>query len=505
MTSNDDLPPSVAPGSGGRAPRPPLPPRAMRQGRQPDPRPAPEAPARRSVLGGHQAGPKPPSPEPTAVPRQSPAPAPRAGTAGGAGGSHARPGSSARALGAAPQRPAPDATQALPSGYPPAGQGYEDHGAGAPGYPDPLPASYGPSAGGWPDQPVPGAVPAGPSGPMRPGFPSGPGPIDPGRRAPRRRRRVLGWTALVIVLVLGIIVGRVAWLAHEVDDKLGRVNALSGAKDTAGETWLIVGSDARGDGGIAEDGTEGSRADSIMLLHKNNGQSSLTTLPRDTYVEIPGYGGDKINAAYSYGGPELLVQTVEGLSGLTIDHYMEVGMAGVKETVDAVDGIDVCLDYDVDDPDSGLVWDTSKGACQHVDGEKALAYSRMRKSDPTGDIGRGLRQRAVISAVVDRAVSAKTLISWPRQDKLVDAGTKVLTADDDTGLTDIGQMVLGFREASSDGLTGAPPIDSLDYEPGGIGAAVLLEDETAPDFFSKLREGRLTSSDFNQVEAPSVS
>ncbi|WP_366181042.1 LCP family protein [Actinomyces timonensis] len=339
---------------------------------------------------------------------------------------------------------------------------------------------------------------------MPPGSPSGPGPIGPGRRAPRRRRwrRVLGWSALVIALVLGIIVGRVAWLAHEVDDKLGRVDALSGKKHTAGETWLIVGSDARGDGGIADDGTEGSRADSVMLLHKNNGQSSLTTLPRDTYVEIPGYGGNKINAAYSYGGPELLVKTVEGLSGLTIDHYIEVGMAGVKETVDAVDGIDACLDYDVDDPDSGLVWDTSKGTCQHVDGEKALAYSRMRKSDPTGDIGRGLRQRAVISAVVDRAVSAKTLISWPRQDKLVDAGTKALTADNDTGLTDIGQMVLGFRAASSEGLTGAPPIDSLDYEPGGIGSAVLLEDETAPGFFSKLREGRLTPSDFHKVKTP---
>ncbi|GGO96041.1 LCP family protein [Actinomyces gaoshouyii] len=469
----------------------------MRQGQQPDPRPTPEAPARRSVLGGNQAQAGPQPPTPTAIPRRRPAPSSR-----GAGGSHVRPGSSARALGTAPQPPTPDITQTLPSGYPPAGQDYEDHGAGAPGYPDALPASYGPSAGGWQDRPAPGAVPAGPSGPMRPGSPSGPEPLGPGRRAARRRRRVLGWATLAVVLVLGVIVGRVAWLAHEVDDKLGRVNALSGAKDTAGQTWLIVGSDARGDGGIAEDGTEGSRADSIMLLHKNNGQSSLTTLPRDTYVEIPGYGGDKINAAYSYGGPELLVLTVENLSGLTIDHYMEVGMAGVKETVDAVDGIDVCLDYDVDDPDSGLVWDTSKGTCQHVDGEKALAYSRMRKSDPTGDIGRGLRQRAVISAVVDRAVSAKTLISWPRQDKLVDAGTKVLTADDGTGPTDIGQMVLGFRAASSEGLTGAPPIDSLDYEPGGIGAAVLLEDRTAPDFFSKLREGRLTSSDFNKVEIP---
>lgn len=415
------------------------------------------------------------------------------------GGSHARPGSSARPLGAAPQRPSPDATQALPSGYPPAGQ---DYGAGASGFPGSFPASYGPSSADWQGQPLPGAVPTGPSGPMGPGYPSEPEPLGPGRGKPRRRRwrRVLGWSALVIILVLGVIVGRVAWLAHEVDDKLGRVDALSGAKDTAGETWLIVGSDARGDGGVAEDGTEGARADSIMLLHKNNGQSSLTTLPRDTYVEIPGYGGDKINAAYSYGGAKLLVKTVEDLSGLTIDHYVEVGMAGVKETVDAVDGVDVCLDYDVDDPDSGLVWDTSKGTCQHVDGEKALAYSRMRKSDPTGDIGRGLRQRAVISAVVDKAVSAKTIISWPRQDKLVDAGTKVLTADNDTGLTDIGQMVLGFRSASSDGLTGAPPIDSLDYEPGGIGAAVLLKDTTAPDFFSKLREGKLSSSDFNKVE-----
>ncbi|WP_236266088.1 LCP family protein [Actinomyces sp. zg328] len=457
MTSNDGLPPSVTPGSGGRPAGPPRVPRAVGQGQQPDPRPAPEAPARRSVLGGNQAqaGPRPPAP--TAVPRQRPAPP--------SGGSHARPGSSALALGAAPRRPAPDATRALPSGHP-----------------DTLPAPYGP---------------------VRPDLPSG--PISPGRRAPRRRRwrRALGWTALVIALVLGVIVGRVAWLAHEVDDKLGRVDALSGKKDTAGETWLIVGSDARGDGGIADDGTEGSRADSIMLLHRNNGQSSLTTLPRDTYVEIPGHGGDKINAAYAYGGPELLVQTVERLSGLTIDHYMEVGMAGVKETVDAVDGIDACLDYDVDDRDSGLVWDTSKGTCQHIDGEKALAYSRMRKSDPTGDIGRGLRQRAVISAVVDRAVSAKTLISWPRQDKLVDAGTKALTADKDTGLTDIGKMVLGFREASSQGLAGAPPIDSLDYEPGGIGAAVLLKDETAPDFFSKLRAGRLTSSDFNKIEPTS--
>ncbi|WP_257210672.1 hypothetical protein [Actinomyces ruminis] len=122
----------------------------------------------------------------------------------------------------------------------------------------------------------------------------------------------------------------------------------------------------------------------------------------------------------------------------------------------------------------------------------------MRKSDPTGDIGRGLRQRAVISAVVSKAVSTSTLTSFSQQDTLVDAGTQALTVDENASMVDLGKMLLAFRSASNAGLTGAPPIASLDYEPGGIGAAVLLEDTTAPEFFGKLREGTLTTADFNQ-------
>ena len=188
---------------------------------------------------------------------------------------------------------------------------------------------------------------------------------------------------------------------------------------------------------MPQDGTEGSRADSIMVLHKApNGQASLISLPRDTYVEIPGYDDDKINAAYSYGQAPLLVQTAEKLTGLTMDHYVEVGMGGVTRMVDAVGGIRVCLDYDVDDPDSSLVWDTSKGTCQTVDGDKALAYSRMRKSDPTGDIGRAQRQRTVVSAVVSKAMSPTTLINPFRQGRLVDSGTSALTVDEDASTAD---------------------------------------------------------------------
>ena len=318
-------------------------------------------------------------------------------------------------------------------------------------------------------------------------------------RSPRPSwRRILRWTVIAIVVILALIAARVAWLWNDVSSQLHRIDALSGAADTPGETWLIVGSDARG--GAVQDETEGARADSVMLLHKaENGQTSLTSLPRDTFVDIPELGENKINAAYT-GGPKLLVQTVEKLSGLTVDHYVEVGMTGVSQMVDAVGGVDVCLDYDVADEDAGLVWDTSQGQCQTVDGTKALAYSRMRKSDPTGDVGRGLRQRAVISAVVSKAASPTTVISFSRQDALVDAGTNALTVDESAGTMSIARMVLAFRSASGDGLTGAPPIEDTAYSPedADIGETVLLQDTTAPDFFSRLRDGKLTAADFNQ-------
>ena len=428
--------------------------------------------------------------------------------------SHARPGSSAVPMGGPADAGAPEPTRVIPVSSRSRGTSVFPESGGTSVFPESgrtsvfpesgrtsvFPNSGAPSATSRPE-PWRSAHSAGePSPPPRPA--PAPRPVPPGQAPPRRRRRLrpLRWIAVVLVLLIVLVAARAAWLWHRVEDGVGRVDALSGAADTDGETWLIVGSDARSSGGPVQDETEGARADSIMLLHKApNGKAALISLPRDTYVEIPDEGGDKINAAYSYGGPELLVRTVEELSGLTVDHYVEVGMGGVQEMVDAVDGVEVCLDYDVDDPDSGLTWDTSQGTCQTVDGTKALAYSRMRKSDPTGDIGRGLRQRAVISAVVSKAMGVQTVVNFSRQNALVDAGTQALTIDKDSGTSSLFGMLMAFRSASSDGLTGAPPIESLDYEPGGIGAAVLLQDETAPDFFAKLRKGELTTSDFNQT------
>ncbi|WP_157184975.1 LCP family protein [Actinomyces sp. oral taxon 170] len=504
MTPTDDsLPPSITPGSGGgrpsrrqrpidavnrrsreraeapggeagtqpadvaggspRRPASPSPTRSSASARQPQ---------RHSVLGrqdGGESASSPPASERAA--QQPPSVQPRRSAAPSQRGSHARAGSSAVPLepGADGRSGAagPERTRAMPArrgAYPVGTQGLQS-----------------------PEEPVPG----------RPALEPEPS------RSPRRPRpswrRILRWTVIAIVVILALIAARVAWLWNDVSSQLHRIDALSGAADTPGETWLIVGSDARG--GVIQDDTEGARADSVMLLHQaENGQTSLTSLPRDTFVDIPEYGENKINAAYSFGGPKLLVQTVEKLSGLTVDHYVEVGMTGVSQMVDAVGGVDVCLDYDVADEDSGLVWDTSQGQCQTVDGTKALAYSRMRKSDPTGDVGRGLRQRAVISAVVSKAASPTTAISFSRQDALVDAGTNALTVDESAGTMSIARMVLAFRSASGDGLTGAPPIEDTAYSPedADIGETVLLQDTTAPDFFSRLRDGKLTAADFNQ-------
>ena len=502
MTPTDSLPPSF---------RPDPEPADRRRGRREDP-PRPVAsgrptPRRRSTeerfppagaASPARAGETRAMRRPAAPNRPRPAEPTRALRAGAGSPadagphSHARPGSSAVPMGRSADAGAPEPTRVIPVS-PQSGRTSVFPGSGRTSvFPaDSRASSDPPRPEPW--RPAPSTEEAFPSPQPRPA-------PAPGQTPPRRRRRLrpLRWIAVVLVLLIVLVAARAAVLWHKVNAGVGRVDALSGAADTDGETWLIVGSDARG--GPIQDETEGARADSIMLLHKApNGKAALISLPRDTYVEIPDEGGDKINAAYSYGGPELLVRTVEELSGLTVDHYVEVGMGGVQEMVDAVDGVEVCLDYDVDDPDSGLTWDTSQGTCQTVDGTRALAYSRMRKSDPTGDIGRGLRQRAVISAVVSKAMGVQTLVNFSRQDALVDAGTGALTIDRDSGTASLLGMLMAFRSASGDGLTGAPPIESLDYEPGGIGAAVLLQDETAPDFFDKLRQGELTKSDFNQT------
>lgn len=308
-------------------------------------------------------------------------------------------------------------------------------------------------------------------------------PVRPSR-ATYRRRRVLVGMLLVLVLLLAWPIGLVMWA----NGKLVHVDALSGAANTPGTTYLIAGSDSRADGAIA-DGEGGERTDTVMLLTAPaSGTPSLISIPRDVVVQVPDHGSAKLNAAYTYGGAPALVAAVEGLTGITVDHYVQIGMAGVEAVVDAVGGVNLCWDADVDDADSGMVW---SAGCHDVDGAQALAFARMRKSDPTGDIGRGQRQQQVIQAVVSKVRGPSLLLPW-RQVSLADTATTYLTSSTGTGLIDLGRMALAFRAATGEnGHRGAPPIASMDHRVDGLGSTVLLDEAAAPVFWQQVIDGTL--------------
>ena len=391
--------------------------------------------------------------------------------------------------------PAPEATRPMPAGpqrrsvrsglaqqpgqqgagYPPAGHpGDRGHaGHGAPAY---APRGYEDDYGDEPGYEAPARRPAR-------------APKPPKRR--RTGRRVAIAVVILLVLVLAWPIGLLVWA----NGQINHVEALSGAAGTPGRTYLLAGSDSRADG-AAWDSTEGERSDTIMVLHQpDSGPSALISLPRDTFTEIPGHGNNKLNAAYSLGGPPLLVESVEGLTGLTVDHYVEIGMAGVRDVVDAVGGVELCLDYDVDDWRSRLEWEAG---CHEVDGETALSFARMRYADPEGDIGRTDRQRQIVGAVVSEAASPGTLLNPMNHVDLLDAGVSSLVVDEDSNIIDMGRMALAFRGATgSEGMVGPPPIADYNYRPGGVGSTVLLDPDRAPDFFAKLREGTLTEADFD--------
>ncbi|MDN4472601.1 LCP family protein [Demequina zhanjiangensis] len=291
-------------------------------------------------------------------------------------------------------------------------------------------------------------------------------------------------TVITLLLILMLALGGVWWW---VESRLIHVDALSGASDTPGTTYLIVGSDSRE--GWGYDGTEGARTDTIMLLHQpEDGPVALISIPRDAYVDIPGNEASKINAAFAWGGPQLLVETVEDLSGLTIDHYVEVGFNGVVDLVDAVGGVELCYGDDVNDEKSGMVWEAG---CHVATGDEALAFSRMRYSDPTGDIGRTERQQQVVGAVAQEILAPSTILNPFQAHRVADAGLDSFRVDDDTHALDLAQAALVFRDAlGGDAVTGTPPLASLNHRVNGQ-STVLLDPDLIDQFWIDIANGAL--------------
>lgn len=293
--------------------------------------------------------------------------------------------------------------------------------------------------------------------------------------------------ALVVYLVA---IPVVTW------SQLGHTDAAPTGKrpvDTPGTLFLLAGSDSR-EGLSPEEQAKlgtgsdaGRRTDTIMLLYVPPlGKAALVSVPRDSYVAIPGHGKNKINAAYSFGGPKLLVQTVEQNTGLRVDGYAEIGFGGFASMVDAVGGVELCLKEAIVDKDSNL--DVQAG-CQTFDGPTALGYVRMRKADPLGDLGRVQRQREVLGVLARKVVSPATVLLPWRYWGVNAAGARALTVGADTGLVELGSLGLGVvKVATGDGLTLTVPVGNADLQTPA-GSAVAWDDAAAKLLFAEMARG----------------
>lgn len=302
------------------------------------------------------------------------------------------------------------------------------------------------------------------------------------------RRILLSLIAFGMVTVIAAV-GVAVW----VDAGLRRVPALTDYQDRpaggSGTNWLLVGTDSRGDltpeqqAELSTGGDLGSgRTDTILLVHIpgfiSTQPTTLVSIPRDSYVEIPGWGTDKINAAFAEGGAPLLTQTVELATGLRIDHYAEIGFAGFDDIVDALGGVQLCLAEPISDPLAGI---DLPGGCQRMDGASALGYVRSRAT-PRADLDRMLHQREFISAMLDRATSPSTLINPWRWYSVPRAVMSSLSVDTDTHVWDLGRLGWSLHGSAT---TVTVPIG--EFTGNESGAVVVWDSQAAGALFDALR------------------
>ncbi len=296
--------------------------------------------------------------------------------------------------------------------------------------------------------------------------------------------------ALVAVVVYLVAVPLVAWTG------LGHAPfAPSGTRppQQPGQLMLLAGSDSRegltaqqrGELGTGSEG--GNVADTIMLLYQPpSGKPVLISLPRDSYVAIPGHGRNKINAAFALGGPTLLTATVEQATGLRVDGFLEIGFGGFVSIIDAVGGIVQCPTFDIEDEYAHL---SLKKGCQAMDGVTALKYVRVRHADPRGDLGRVERQREMITAVAKKALSPWVIANPVTYFQVNRAGAGALTAGNGTGLLEIAPAALAFWSISrGDGLALTVPISDVALQTDA-GSAVQWDKAKAAEMFKQIAAG----------------
>ena len=345
-----------------------------------------------------------------------------------------------------PGRPGVAGQRAQP-GFTPRSQGQGSQGQGSQG--------QGPQGQGWY-----GARPGGPgaTGASQNAWPAQPpsrawtgGTGGSGRRGWRRWLRPRRLLVILASLVALALVATVA-VYFSVSSKLTKINVLVPTSLTsAGTNWLIAGSDSRGGLTTAQENQlalghdiTGGRSDTIMLLHlpANGTRPTLVSLPRDSYVSIPGHGYNKLNAAYAIGGPKLLIATVQDATGLPVNHFMSIGFGGLVSVVNDVGGVRMCLKAPMKDPKAGL---NLKAGCQTLNGDQALGFVRTR-AFAEGDLQREQDQRVLLKGILSKMTSAGTLANPFAVIPAANGAASAISVDQSTGLSQLVTVAFALRD-----------------------------------------------------------
>lgn len=267
----------------------------------------------------------------------------------------------------------------------------------------------------------------------------------------------------VLLVVAGAVSLGLLHYAHQVDASVHRIDPFT--QITGGRpadlapgalNILLLGSDSRDPAS-----TGGSRTDTIIMLHlpADHRHGYLISIPRDTYVYIPrsptdrseGDTHDKINAAFAWGGAPLAVETVEGFTGVRLDHVVLLDFAGFAQMTDALGGVDLTVDETITSifPPHRVF---SQGR-HHFTGAEALDYVRQREQFPDGDITREKHQQQFLKAVMDRAASNGTLTDPVRLNGFLHSLTGAITADRGLSIADLAVEFHGLRAADLTFLT----------------------------------------------------
>nr|WP_055553112.1 LCP family protein [Streptomyces sp. NBRC 110028] len=360
-----------------------------------------------------------------------------------------------------------------------------------------------PGAAGWPGVP-----------PQRGGGTGSGGGPSLRRRPPRqpasRRRRIARTVTLLLRLPLLAAAGTYVWADSALDRRVDLDKAAADRPPHGkGTNYLIVGSDSRnGLSGATKKqlhtgSADGGRTDSVMVLHTGAHGSTLMSLPRDSWVTIPSFirpetgkhyraARNKLNAAYSLGGPDLLIRTIERNTGLRINHYAEIGFAGFVGLVNAVGGVDMCVKKNVKDEKSGL---NLKKGCHNLDGAQALAFVRQRHQEAQGDLGRSKNQQKFLAALAHKAATPGVALDPFTLYPTIRAGLDTLIVDKGMSMPDLLSLFEAMKGVTAGhGQRINVPVSSLGFRTSK-GSAVRWNTARANKLFGELRHDRPLSRD----------